>query len=125
MQLPRKVFLLTNFMFAVLMLTILIIYLSDTIDAASFISILIGAAMAYLNYLAGMGIAVYGIHKSNAVFLISLWGGMLFRMLVMLSLVVICLKFLDLSTDNFIFSVLFFYVFFLISEIIYLNLRKS
>ena len=51
-------------------------------------------------------------------------GGMLFRFFLMLAMVLISLKFLDISRNSFIFSILIFYVFYLIIEIIYLNFRK-
>lgn len=125
MKPPSKFLLFTAVVFLFLISLIIVMYLLEIIMHRAFISLFTGAALGFINYIFGLGLAAYGLKKSETVFLISLWGGLLLRMLLMLSLVVICLKFLDLSTDNFIFSVLFFYVFFLISEIIYLNLRKS
>jgi hypothetical protein len=58
--------------------------------------------------------------------LLTVWGGFLFRLILGLSLVLITLIFLEINTYGFIFSTLFFYVFYLLIEIFYLNLgRKS
>ena len=52
-------------------------------------------------------------------------GGMLLRFFMMILMVLISLEFLDISRNSFIFSILIFYVFYLIIEIIYLNFRKQ
>jgi hypothetical protein len=48
----------------------------------------------------------------------------LIRLLMMIILVIISLKFLEINTISFIFSLLFFYFFNLFCEIFYLNSRK-
>jgi hypothetical protein len=65
------------------------------------------------------------IKKSDKLFLTMLWGGLLFRLLISLSLVIITLKFLEINAYGFIFSIFFFYIFYLIIEILYLNLRRK
>jgi hypothetical protein len=55
-----------------------------------------------------------------------LWGGLLIRLLIGLTLILLTLFFLEINTYGFIFSILFFYVFYLLIEIFYLILgRKS
>jgi hypothetical protein len=56
--------------------------------------------------------------------LISFFGGILFRLFILSVIVVIIVQTLEISVNNFIFSLLFFYFFYLILEIIYLNFRK-
>ena len=58
---------------------------------------------------------------SNSFFNIYL-GGMGIRLFLSLLLIIISISFLDISKISFIFSILIFYGFFLISEIIYLNI---
>jgi hypothetical protein len=65
------------------------------------------------------------IKKSDKIFLMVLWGGLLFRLIAGLSLVIITLIFLEINAYGFIFSILFFYIFYLIIEILYLNLRRK
>jgi hypothetical protein len=45
-------------------------------------------------------------------------------LVLILSIVVFSLKFLEINRGGFIFSVFIFYVFYLIIEILYLNLRR-
>jgi len=52
-------------------------------------------------------------------------GGTVLRMFLLIGMVIAGLKILELSRNSFIFSVLFFYIFYLIIEIFYLNLRKK
>lgn len=87
-------------------------------------SIFWGNFFAFLNLLLGLSIIFWGINKSHRLFLISLFGGSIIRMIIMLVLVLISLKFLELNMGNFIFSLLFFYFFYLITEIIYIHLKR-
>lgn len=66
-----------------------------------------------------------GINKAEKVFLRRLLGGMVFRFVVTLLMVVLVLLFLELNRISFIFSILFFYIFYLVIEIIYLNFNQS
>jgi len=110
-------------------LTLLIVsvfYLFSGISALIFKSILLGALLSIVNFIIGLLLVKFSLKKSDNIFLLTLWGGLLFRLILGLSLVLITLIFLEINTYGFIFSILFFYVFFLLIEIFYLNLgRKS
>jgi hypothetical protein len=109
-----------------ILLMILILYSLSVISWIIFKSIAIGFLLSLLNFLIGLLLIKFSISQSEKIFLVALWGGMLFRLVLGLSLILICLIFLEISTYGFIFSILFFYVFYLIIEIFYLNLgRKS
>jgi hypothetical protein len=54
-----------------------------------------------------------------------LFGGMVIRFFTTLIMVVLVLLFLELNRISFIFSILFFYIFYLVVEIIYLNFRQN
>jgi hypothetical protein len=43
----------------------------------------------------------------------------------MLLFILICLVFLDISRNSFIFSIFIFYIFYLIIEVVYLNFIKN
>ena len=88
-------------------------------------SIQIGDLLGFLNFAIGLLFIFLGINNSNKKFLISLFGGLLLRLIIMVFLVVITLKFLEINEISFIFSLLFFYFLYVTIEIIYLNLRKS
>jgi len=109
-----------------ILLMILILYSLSVISWIIFKSIAIGFLLSLLNFLIGLLLIKFSISQSEKIFLVALWGGMLFRLVLGLSLILISLIFLEISTYGFIFSILFFYVFYLIIEIFYLNLgRKS
>jgi len=108
----------------ILILTILFIF--SQISEIIFNSIIIGFSIPAINFALGFLLIKYSINKSEKTFLMTLWGGLLFRLFFGLLLVLISLIFLEINTYGFIFSILFFYVFYLLIEIFYLNLgRKS
>jgi hypothetical protein len=110
-------------------LTILIVtvfFLLSSISGLIFKSILLGSFLSIINFLIGLSLIKFSVNKSDNIFLLALWGGILFRLILGLSLVLITFIFLEINTYGFIFSILFFYIFYLFIEIFYLNLgRKS
>lgn len=114
---------------AISFLTLLIVsifYFYSGISGLIFKSILLGALLSIINFIIGLLLIKFSLKKSDNIFLLTLWGGLLFRLILGLSLVLITLIFLEINTYGFIFSILFFYVFYLLIEIFYLNLgRKS
>ena len=108
------------------LLLIIILFLLSSISGLIFKSILLGVLLSMINFTIGVLLIKFSANKSNKIFLLALWGGILFRLILGLSLVLITLIFLEINTYGFIFSILFFYVFYLLIEIFYLNLgRKS
>ena len=120
---------LLTFCFAVsflLLLVISVLYFLSELSEIVFKSILLGAIFSMMNFAIGFMLIKFSANKSEKIFLVALWGGLLFRLILGLSLVLITLIFLEINTYGFIFSILFFYVFYLLIEIFYLNLgRKS
>ena len=108
------------------LLIVSIFYFYSGISGLIFKSILLGALLSIINFIIGLLLIKFSLKKSDNIFLLTLWGGLLFRLILGLSLVLITLIFLEINTYGFIFSILFFYVFYLLIEIFYLNLgRKS
>jgi hypothetical protein len=108
------------------LLVVLIFFLSSGISGLIFKSILLGALLSMINFIIGLLLIKFSVNKSERIFLLALWGGLLIRLIIGLSLVLITLIFLEINTYGFIFSILFFYVFYLLIEIFYLNFgRKS
>ena len=124
MNFPRKILLIAN-IFGVISLVVLAFYWTASSNQIVFKSIFIGDAIAFLNFILGMICILYGINRSNKIFLISLFGGLILRLTIMLALVLVCLKFLDINEISFIFSLLFFYFFYVIIEVIYLYFSKK
>jgi len=117
-----KIF-LTAIIFTLIIFSILF-YLS-IINTGVFYSIILALTLTSVNFFLGLAFIGFGIEKSANIFLKSILGGMILRLFIILGLVVISLKFLQINQNSFIFSVLFFYFFYLIVEIFYLNYRKS
>ena len=116
--------LLTVFVTLASLLLFLILYIISVWNYKMFYSALLGAIIVILNFIIGFLFIKFSLSRSNKIFQIMLWGGMVFRLIFILFLVLILLKFLELNTIGFIFSILFFYVFYLIIEILYLNFKK-
>jgi hypothetical protein len=121
---PKKI-LLFGISFGILSLVILAGY---TLFAASnkifYKSILIGDFLAFLNFILGLLFVSWGLNRPNKEFLASLFGGLLIRLSLLLILLTSTLIFLEINEISFIFAILFFYFFYVIIEIIYLNFRK-
>ena len=124
MKIANKV-LLIGISAAILSLVILLITtLNSQANQVLFRSILIGDLLAFSNFIVGLGFLFWGINRSEKFFLITFYGGMLFRLIILSVMVIVIFKFLEIDKNNFIFSLLFFYFFYVIVEIIYLNVRK-
>lgn len=105
-------------------LIISILFISSIISFIFYKSVLFGTSVSALNFIIGMLFIFLSIDKSEKLFLISLWGGLLFRLVLTLLNIVFVLIFLEINKGGFIFSVFFFYIFYLIIEILYLNSRR-
>jgi len=122
----EKTLIVLGFLVTVVLLAIyIILFLASNLSSLLFKSILFGTLLSLLNFAIGFLLIRLSIKKSDKVFLTVLWGGLLFRLLISLTLVIITLKFLEINAYGFIFSIFFFYIFYLIIEIIYLNLRRK
>ena len=108
-----------------ILIIVTILFLSSQMSGIIFKSILFGALFSILNFGIGYLLINYGIKRSDKIFLMVLWGGLLFRLILMLSLVISALIFLEINAYGFIFSLFFFYIFYLIIEIFYLDLRRK
>lgn len=106
-------------------LTISFLYTLSFISSTVLLSILLGIIISTFIFLIGILLINYSINRSDKIFLIALWGGLLIRLILGLLAIIITLIFLEINTYGFIFSILFFYIFYLIIEIIYLDLRRK
>jgi len=111
---------------SILLLAIItILFLSSIFSSLLFKSILYGEILSIINFIIGFLLINYGLRKSDKIFLTTLWGGLLFRLILGLSLVILVLNFLEINAYGFIFSILFFYFFYLMIEILYLNFKRK
>jgi len=84
-------------------LIITILFLSSSISGLIFKSILLGDFLSIMNFTIGLLLIKLSEKKSEKIFLIVLWGGLLLRLILGLSLVIITLIFLEINTYGFIF----------------------
>jgi hypothetical protein len=110
----------------IIILVVTILHLFSDVSGPIFKSILLGTGLSILNFAVGFLLIKFSVNKSDRIFLLTLWGGLLLRLILGLIIVLLTLIFLEINAHGFIFSILFFYVFYLLIEIFYLNLgRKS
>ena len=103
---------------------ITILFQEDKLGANFYFPVLYAVIITTFNFVLGLLSIKLSLKKSIKTFLILFLGGMVFRLLLMLAEVYICLKFLELKGNNFIFLVFIFYVFYQIIEIFYVNYRN-
>jgi hypothetical protein len=115
-----KISLFIGFIFA----SILLLYQINIITFDFLKSFIIAGVITYLNFVSGYLFLKFSNKKSDNIFLVMIFGGMLLRLFMILLLVFISLKFLDIKTGVFIFIIFFFYVFYLVVEILYLYRDK-
>jgi len=104
---------------------ITILYLLNHLDSQLFSSILWGFLISSLNLLLGLLNIKFGIVKSDKSFLIIVFGGLIFRLFLMLGLIIIALKILFVSLNSFIFTTFIYYFYYLMVEIFVLTLNKN
>jgi len=121
----RHLFFISFAISFLILLIVTILFLLSSISGLIYKSILLGAFLSMINFATGLILIKFSVNKSERIFLLALWGGLLFRLILGLSLVLITLIFLEINTYGFIFSILFFYVFYLLIEIFYLNLGRK
>ncbi|OQA66320.1 MAG: hypothetical protein B6D44_17415 [Ignavibacteriales bacterium UTCHB2] len=107
------------------LIIITILYFFNHLDSQLFSSILWGFLISSLNLLLGLLNIKFGIEKSDKFFLIIVFGGVVFRLFLMLGLIIIALKILFVSLNSFIFTTFIYYFYYLMVEIFVLTLNKN
>lgn len=118
----RFLFILSNLF---LPLAILFLYFFDLINTGVVISWIIGWGIVFLGFVFELGLFKRGLGKGDKSFIRNILGALIIRLFFTLILVFLSIRFLELNQNNFIFSVFFFYIFYLINEIFYLNFRSN
>jgi len=90
-------------------------------------SFLIGFLIAYGNALIGFALLSWGFKRSQKDFMISVYGGMFFRILLIFSLLFILIRAFKISQIYMIVSLILFYFIFMILEIfeVHKNAQRS
>ena len=122
----RKKFISFSSAFIVLVILIIsFLFYLDILSKEFYKGFLIAIVITTFN--AGLGLISIkiGINKPEKKFFQRLLGGMAIRFFTTLIMVFLALFFLELNRISFIFSILFFYIFYLVIEIIYLNFNQN
>ena len=98
-------------------LTVIILINFKILEANFGYSVLAGITITTLNFLLFVAAYAYSIKKTNKIFIIFTLGGMGVRLLLILLMVFISIKFLKVALLGFIFALFIWYIFFLIFEI--------
>lgn len=100
------------------------VYSTGKIEHTDFIAWVIGWAIMFTGFTFELSLIKRGLIRSDKSFIRNVLGAISIRLFITLILVFICLIFLELNQNTFIFSILIFYFFYLIIEIFYLNFRN-
>lgn len=121
----KKLFLFSSAFLVLTFLIITFLFYFDVLPKEDFKAFVLAGIITVFN--AGLGVISIksGINKPEKMFFQTLFGGMVIRFFITLIMVVLALLFLELNRISFIFSILFFYNFYLVVEIIYLNFRQN
>ena len=96
----------------------------DLISVTIFMSWIIGWTIVFAGFVIELLFIRRGLSASDKLFIRNVLGAISIRLFLTVILISICLLFLELSRNNFIFSIFIFYIFYLIIEIFYLNVRR-
>ncbi len=103
---------------------LILIYIFGLASLNIFTAWVTGWGVVFIGFVFELLLVKRGLVKSDKSFIRNTLGAISVRLFSTLIMVFICLVFLELNQNNFIFSILIFYFFYLINEIIYLNLRS-
>lgn len=102
-----------------------ILYLTNRLGSQTFFSLFYGFLFPTLNFFIGYLSIRYGLEKSDIVFFVIVFGGLIIRLFLMFTLIVIALKLLFVSLNSFIFTTFIFYFYYLMVEIFILTRKKN
>ncbi len=120
----KKLFLITSIIITLIIFGVAFLYFLNIFSIGQINSITIAFVISSFNAFIGMVLVKSGLNKTDKIFFRRAIGGMVLRLFMTLLLVVLVLVFLELNRISFIFSILFFYIFYLVIEIIFLNFRQ-
>ena len=121
----NKIFLLFSIIPTFFLLFIISLFVTENINPDNFFSFLYGFIFPTVNFVLGVISIHYGFEKSDKLFLIIVFGGLVLRLFLMFILIVIALNFLFVSLNSFIFTTFIFYFYYLIVEIFILTQKKN
>ena len=106
-------------------ISLVIFLMTKNLNSDLFFSLFYGFIFSTINFFLGVLSIHFGFEKSDKIFLIIVFGGLVIRLFLMFILVVIAIKFLFVRLNSFIFTTFIFYFYYLIVEIFILNQKKN
>ena len=119
-------FIRNNFIIIISIFVLIIaFYLTSIISFRNFYSIILPAVFISITFFIAILFQFKAGKKQNAEFIGIVFKGMFIRLLILSVFVFTSLKFLDINKNSFIFSVLIFYIYYLVIEVIYTCIRNK
>lgn len=106
-------------------ITLVIFLMTKNLNSDLFFSLFYGFIFSTINFFLGVLSIHFGFEKSDKIFLIIVFGGLVIRLFLMFILIVIAIQFLFVRLNSFIFTTFIFYFYYLIVEIFILNQKKN
>ena len=106
-------------------ISLVIFLMTKNLNSDLFFSLFYGFIFSTINFFLGVLSIHFGFEKSNKIFLIIVFGGLVIRLFLMFILIVIAIQFLFVRLNSFIFTTFIFYFYYLIVEIFILNQKKN
>lgn len=121
----KKFYLIVFFIMFLLVAAINVLYFLSHISYARAHSYILSCMFTTINFIGAVFSIKLGSKKSVNDALNKYLIGMSIRLPLFLGVIILSLIFLDINRNSFIFSILILYVFYLISEIVFLIIQKS
>ena len=106
-------------------ISLVIFLMTKNLNSDLFFSLIYGFIFSTINFFLGVLSIHFGFEKSDKIFLIIVFGGLVIRLFLMFILIVIAIQFLFVRLNSFIFTTFIFYFYYLIVEIFILNQKKN
>lgn len=120
----NKLFIILSLIPIVFLLFIIQNYFHQKDSSNLFFSLFYGYLFPTFNFVLGVLAIHFGFEKSDKLFLIIVFGGLVARLFLMLGLILMALKFLFVSLNSFIFTTFIFYFYYLLVEIFFLTKKE-
>ena len=121
----NRIFYLFSIIPVLFFISLVIFLITKNLNSDLFFSLFYGFIFSTINFFLGVLSIHFGFEKSDNIFLIIVFGGLVIRLFLMLILIVVALKFLFVRLNSFIFTTFIFYFYYLIVEIFILNQKKN
>ncbi|MBZ0199834.1 MAG: hypothetical protein K8H86_08200 [Ignavibacteriaceae bacterium] len=93
-------------------------------SSSNLLAVTVSGIITTLNFTLGLFAIKLGLKRSDQFFMALFFGGMIVRLTLLLTSVIISLTVLELKQNSFIFSIFIFYILYLITEVVHLIFKR-